>query len=231
MPVIEIDSSEDSSIVEINFLQEPLDDLSGIYQVAASLDKVSINKSLFYSSDLLLLLPGRWLNDRIINAYFELLSVHYQTAFYFSTFLFPSLLQNPPDRIFHWYCDIDFSKYDCFFVPVNSSSHWSLVKIEGNKLTGFDSMGEVPSDIIRIIKRFYVTVVLRHNEEKVSFYTRPTLGKIPKQTNSDDCGVFCCTYAKHYVNEENYKCFGSKDIPRIRQEILHEILAGKIIYK
>lgn len=231
MGLLEVDSSEESSIEAFEITEEPLENLKDIYDIASKINRISINKSIFYSSDLELLRPCRWLNDKIINSYFELLSKHHKKAFYFSTFLFPMLLEKSMVQLAQWHSTVDFSAYDCFFVPINTTTHWSLIKIEGNLFTGFDSLTEVSRDTIRTVKNFYTNVVLKNNSHNIPFYMRPTSEKLPRQMNGDDCGVFCCAYAKYYVNDVNYQYFNFTDIPKIRMQILHEILAGKIIYK
>lgn len=228
MGLVQIDSSESSDIPTNLDIPDDLP-LSCVYKLAFSLDIVSINKTIFYSSDFKTLLPSGWLNDKIINFYFELLSQHNKKTYYFSTFLFPKIKESLHSAI-ESYSDTNFSRYTCFFVPINTGSHWSIIKIQDNVLTGYDSLGEISNSIIRLIKNFYVNAVLRADDERVSFYYKPTNGKIPKQDNGDDCGVFCCLYGKYYLNSRDYFCFTSKDIPRKRREILHEILKGKILY-
>lgn len=229
MGIVQIDSSETSDIPTNPDIPDDLP-LSYVYNLARSFDVVSINRTIFYSSDFETLLPNRWLNDKIINAYFEMLSKRNKETYYFSTFLFPMVRKSLRSAI-KCYADTDFSKYNCFFVPINTGAHWAIVKIRDNVLTGYDSIDEVSNSVIRLIKDFYVNAVLGVDDERTSFYIKPTNGKIPKQRNGDDCGVFCCLYAKYYGDETDYFCFDADDIPRKRREILHEILCGKIIYK
>lgn len=232
MRPIEIGSSSEDDSLECASHEQGLElRLDGIYDSLPGLKRVCIHKAIFYDTDLKTLLPGRWLNDKIINFYFELLGRFHTQTYYFSTFVYPMIAEKSTEELAELFSHVDFSKYRNFFVPINSNSHWSLVKIQGNLLVGYDSVAEVSYSKILKIKEFYAGVVLEKSCRNVGFYSKHTYGKIPRQTNGDDCGVFCCAYAKYYADDDpSYFCFSSHDIPRIRRQILHEILSGRILY-
>lgn len=233
-----LDSSESESNVEQIDPLELVDlNRSNVYEKALRYEEVIISGTIFYKSDFERLLPRNWLNDKIINYYFELLGKHYKNTYYFSTFTYSIVLKKPIESWEYHYGEEDFSKYTSFFIPIHTHSHWSLVKMQDNLLLGFDSLGEVPSDILCRIKDFYSLMILNKDQSMYKFYSKRTNGIIPKQTNGDDCGVFCCAYAKYYSQEryiQNTKvicAFDSSEILRIRREILVEILSGRIIYE
>ncbi|ELA41353.1 uncharacterized protein VICG_01593 [Vittaforma corneae ATCC 50505] len=231
MKLIEVGSSSEDSSLE--YIGEDVSELcfDDVYSYTSHFKKVCIHKTIFYASDLKTLLPGRWLNDKIINFYFELLGRFHKQSYYFSTFVYPMIIEKSTEELAELFSTVDFSRYRSFFVPIHADSHWSLVKIQDNLLIGYDSMAEVAYGKILKIKEFYANVILERSNENVGFYLRHTRGKIPRQSNGDDCGVFCCAYAKYYAaDDSNYFCFSTHDIPRIRRQMLHEILSGRILY-
>jgi len=223
--ILTIQDNEEDQIPSLNhnsILETPL---HLVYDIIKPITSVSLRKAIFYLSDLETLLPGRWLNDKVINFYFELLAEHHPAAYYFSTFAYQSISTRPLEQLSLDFGAVNFRPYATFFFPIHSHSHWSLIRVQDNVLTVFDSLGEVPLQALRAVRDFHAAVVARRRG--ISYLYRN--GRAPRQTNGDDCGVFCCACAKRYVSA-GVSSFSSKDIPRIRMEILHEILAGKILY-
>lgn len=223
-------NSDEASLEHLDPTEIAKMSLENIYTTVTPFKKVCIQKTIFYDSDFQTLLPGNWLNDKIINFYLELLKEYHKGVYYFNTFAYPMITKKTGKDLHSCFDDTDFSQYHTFFIPIHTQSHWSLVLMRDNLVLGFDSMGEVPFNIIAKIKDFYVDVILKQDSRHSGFYSRPMNGMIPKQTNGDDCGVFCCAYAKYYaVANPDYFRFDDCSIPHLRKQILYEILSGKIL--
>lgn len=223
------DGEESSKCEPYNVLLYPVAGLARWKRLLEIPNKIKIKNQIFYHSDLERLNEGKWLNDKIVNFYFELLSETFTDTYFFNTFSFAKIASAKSQvELKEMYKDMDFSKYTYFVFPIHTPGHWSAVKIQNNFVIGFDSLGKVSSEIIEIIVKFYVSVA---NPNLSVIPKRIELGmRLPKQTNGDDCGVFCCTSAKYFSTSNEPGMFCAKDIRRIRIQMLHEILAGKIMY-
>lgn len=194
------------------------------------IEKISVSKSIFFREDLETLLPGNWLTDKMINAYMELLSKYYKNTYFFSSFTFSFLRNSDTDKIANWYKDIKIEKYDSYVFPIHTRSHWSLVLIKNNEFLGFDSLNLMDSRIILRLRNLMVNIFAHQNKKFKVFIGALVKENIPQQRNGDDCGVFCCAYARHYLKGTDHNQFSAEDIPYIRGMILHELLVGEIIY-
>lgn len=52
--------------------------------------------------------------------------------------------------------------------------------------------------------------------------------EIPQQNNTNDCGVFACTYAKHLARQAPFD-FSSNNMAFFRVKIKYEILTKKLL--
>ena len=50
----------------------------------------------------------------------------------------------------------------------------------------------------------------------------------PKQSNSDDCGVFSCIIALTLLQNLPYWPFAAEDMPALRRRMLDDILSGTV---
>ena len=109
--------------------------LTGEDSSAILIDKFAIDMSITKFKNLA---PGRWLNDEIINFYFEMLMegcisnnmrIHIFSSFFF-TLLFKSGQYRFKD-VQRWTKKIDIFTLEKIFIPVNiTNSHWTLVLID-----------------------------------------------------------------------------------------------------
>ena len=58
-----------------------------------------------------------------------------------------------------------------------------------------------------------------------------TANKIPRQTNSTDCGVFICQYAECIALDMELMDFRQQQIPDIRNQMKVELAAGEIFHQ
>lgn len=230
--IIEISSSEEEdNYKEIDVVKYPIGRIENyVYKIKIP-NEFKIRNNIFYISDLSRLLPGTWLNDKIINFYFELLSETFVDTYFFNTFTYSRIVQTySKEDLRKQYDEINFERYNSFIFPIHTMSHWSLVKIDRKRIIGFDSLGTVPYRVLRNIKWFYLNVILNSDDHSENSIPLKLDCNCPKQENMDDCGVFCCMYAKYYSSANDVTQFASFDIRKMRFKMIHEILAGKIMY-
>lgn len=231
MGLMEIGSSdEEMDYITLEFTDSPYSHPPTVYKFLKYIERAIVLKNIFYRSDLETLLPRGWLNDKVINTYMEMLASYHKTAYFFSTFIYSHLKTKPVKEAAEWFRDLDLERYESFVFPVHMPSHWALVIVQNNEFLGFDSLGIMKLDCIVTIRRFVVELFCAQRKTFRPVQVKLMAGEIPQQTNSDDCGVFCCAYARYYTNRSVYDQFSSSEIPLIRAKMLHEILVGRIIY-
>lgn len=223
-------SDEETDYTTLEVADRPYSHPSAVYGLLKYIEKAIVLRNIFYRSDLETLLPRGWLNDKVINTYMEILASHHKDTYFFSTFIYPHLKAKPITEAAEWFSGLDLERYKSFVFPIHTSSHWALVIVQNNEILGFDSLGAMTLECLATIRRFMLEVFSSQKKSFGPASERLMDGKIPQQTNGDDCGVFCCAYARYYINETVYNQFSSSDIPSIRAKILHEILVGKVIY-
>ena len=113
--------------------------LTGDDSGAILIEKFAIDMSI---TKLKALAPGTWLNDEIVNFYFEMLTEgcisNNMRIHSFSSFFFLKLLRiNEPvkgylfSNVRRWTKHIDISTLEIIFIPVNiTNHHWTLVLID-----------------------------------------------------------------------------------------------------
>ncbi|KAI5151619.1 sentrin-specific protease 1 [Enteropsectra breve] len=209
---------------------KPLDDLKGIYRKMTEFRTIRVNSDIFHRNDFLRLLPNKWLNDKIINAYMELLTKHFKGVYAFSTHSYTLMRSKDMDEIVEWFKDEDLFSYNYIVVPLHLTNHWTLIIVQDSLISYYDSLGCLNNHAIITIKKLLQTLhAEKYNKEKRYFGFNASKN-IVQQTNADDCGVFCCMYARYMLDPEADTLFLSSDIPMLRRRMFHEILAGKIIY-
>lgn len=152
------------------------------------------------------------------------------TTYYFNTFTYTSIAKHSKEHVASFYDHLYVRKYKKFVFPIHTASHWSLIVVKDNQFLGFDSLVPIRETIFVKIRLFLVELFKRQNLAFKIVIGLSMCDKVPMQTNTDDCGVFTCAYARFYVvNEYDDNLFSNRDINKYRSIILHELLAGKIL--
>ena len=105
-----------------------------------------------------------------------------------------------------------------------------MVCIESKEIRFFDSMSGDGLSYMPIVLQF---LQLEHAIKKRSPLTGnwkmvAMSDQIPKQNNTDDCGVFVCMYAEFSSRAANEFSFKSTDMSLYRKLIAYEILTGEL---
>lgn len=148
------------------------------------------------------LLPGKWLNDEIINGFVQLVRERHgcraDTAagplMVLNSFFLLRLLHRGVydyEGVRRWTRNVDIFKKDKVFIPINmSSSHWMLAVLEPGRCVSnlYDSLGNT--------RRYVPEMLLRWIADEAASRIRPMqpwrVEQVPcrQQENGDDCGVF-----------------------------------------
>lgn len=227
-----VSSEEENSFQILDVVDYPVDDVKRYVKSVHFVESFKIQNHIFYLSDIVALLPGHWLNDKVINFYYKLLSEVYTKTYFFNTFAYLKIADtDSEEELKVHFNDIDFNKYDTFIFPIHTSNHWSTVKIDRKYIVGYDSLGSVPHKILDNINWFYMNVIIgKFDENRDLIIYEDVQHLTPKQMNCDDCGVFCCMYAKYYHNTNIFFNFPRISTMVLRYQMIHEILAAKILY-
>ncbi|KAI9482911.1 MAG: hypothetical protein EXX96DRAFT_124425 [Benjaminiella poitrasii] len=187
-----------------------------------------IKNAIVEFKDIHRLYPETWLNDEIINFYFELLSERAAKAqgipsvHCFSTFFFSTLQDQGYAKIRRWTKRVDIFAKDLLFIPINQSYHWVLgvIDMKNKKVLVYDSLG---GDHDRMLSVFLDYLKQEHlDKKKTPFdstgWVMVAPKDIPRQGNMSDCGAFTCTFAERLSRQQPFT-FSQDDMVTIRRRI------------
>ena len=200
---------------------------------------------------------GCWLNDEIINCYMQMLENRVSLEEYpdrpymFSSFFLTKLIgsgQYKYSEVQRWTArgagKADLFSRRAILFPVNCNNvHWCLAcaDVKFRKIYYLDSMSGAGTSTLKHLLNYLKDEMKSKKNENLDENTweliSPT-GEIPQQDNTNDCGVFTCTFANiltaYYVKEPNQPIsldildFSSKDMRRIRQQIQLDIVQNRV---
>lgn len=198
------------------------------------------NKETVTTNDILhVFLPNVWLNDEVINFYFDLLVKKSKNkVLAFDSFFFKTVNNSG----FNVYLNgvlknIKIFEYNKIIIPADLSNlkQWVLIVVElqARTITYFDSCVN-PSTFEFLSSKisFLVGFLNMVYRAQIGFVPTSTwkikAGNSPLQKNFNDCGVFVCTNARYAVfNTEINYCQEHNLL--LRQRITYEILMKKIL--
>lgn len=223
---------ETNSSTYFELSEGPYESTNDFYKDLKQIDWSSFSETIegyeFTLEEIRILLRRRWLNDKIINAYFSLLEKHISGVFTFSTYFYNILVRDGYEKVAKWTNKINIFDYKYILIPIHLPAHWVfvLVDIKNRGIEYYDSLGGYNQGIIRSINSY----LMKEQESKLTytkfyFYYK---NKVPRQDNLYDCGVFVCMFAR--FRSEGSKEFYKGPMRHFRLKILHELLAKKVIY-
>ncbi|KAI3339710.1 hypothetical protein F4824DRAFT_35375 [Ustulina deusta] len=149
-----------------------------------------------------LLDEGKWIDDRIVNAYMHVLAVkHPGTCFLNSHFLgqYGSKMKKwRPESGKHPLSS------DFVLMPVNDKHHWSLLVMYKRFLTGTGTNEWVVCFLDSLGSSHEETFVCWENYLEAcgnKLMVRKIDVKVPRQTNCTDCGVYVLGFAKEFLKK------------------------------
>ena len=184
--------------------------------------------------DMRTLLPNTWINDEIINFYFQILQKydHNNDSYFFNSFFMTKLKGFEFDEVKRWTRHINVFSFKKLFFPVNiNNSHWVLLVIDiENKFIGYyDSMGNEDSHgNMEVLFRWMVEEAIDKNKDKINGHEWRLINysrSIPLQTNGFDCGTFVIV-AAHFLCVGQLLNYSQDDMNSYREKIGNSILFG-----
>lgn len=197
-----------------------------------------------------------WLNDEVINFYFQMVMKRSTEAgrdnlpkiYVFNTFFYSSLTTGPAhgyNKVRRWTRKVDIFSFDYILIPLHLGMHWTLASINCKKrrISYYDSMGGGMLNGKGSVHQKNLLFYLQNehkdkkgadlpsdwvfNDEGVDDDDR-TNQIIPQQENGSDCGVFTCRFAE-YISRRMPFNFSQEHMPYFRRRMIYEILHGKLV--
>ncbi|ETL39177.1 hypothetical protein L916_09430 [Phytophthora nicotianae] len=211
------------------------------------MEEVLINK---YNVDitrrhLQCMLPGTWLNDEVINFYFQMLSdrdealvkagVLPKRSHFFNSFFYTKVSENGYNfiNVRRWTRKIDLFAMDKIFMPVNvGNMHWcmAVIHMTEKRIQYYDSMHGSGAACLKVLLRYLHDESEHKKKQKFNdegWELMTTTPDTPQQNNGSDCGVFSCMFAD-YLSLNKPLSFVQKDIPFHRHRMVLHVSRGYI---
>ncbi|ETN40554.1 uncharacterized protein HMPREF1541_04831 [Cyphellophora europaea CBS 101466] len=188
-----------------------------------------------------------WLNDETINSYLSIVAAHGQnhlgggkfgtiTHHAFNSFFYTNLVTpgKGPQFLQRWAKRARIGGKNLLnmhnvYIPINSSSHWTLCVVSGvdRTITYYDSLnGSGTAKMAEVMK----WVKMELGEDFVESEWRMVKGESGQQANMDDCGVFTVTNARSLMlGHEPKKAFGPALASVQRERIVAELVNGALL--
>ncbi|KAI8090220.1 Senp1 mutant in complex with sumo-1 [Gilbertella persicaria] len=183
--------------------------------------------------DIYRLYPETWLNDEIVNFYFELISDRASKAdnlpqiHCFNTFFCSTLRDQGYNKVRRWTKRVDIFSKDLVLVPINQSYHWVLgvMDMKHKKVTVYDSLHGNHDNTLELFLDYLEKEHLDKKKTPIdtSDWKKETPKDIPRQENMSDCGAFTCTFAERLSRQQPFG-FSQSDMVTIRRRIALNIL-------
>lgn len=222
------DSSEEEEEEEEPVLRPSEDELDEFIQNKVNkvppgtilIEKFSIE---IKRSDLETLKKLNWLNDEVMNFYFNMIQErsslidNYPKVYVYNTFFSSRMCKEGVAKAFtmikRWTRKVDIFSYDVLLIPNHIQVHWTLtaVYVKKQKMSYYDSManGRINSKGAAQMKTILEYLKMEHQDKKKSPLPDGwDIGvegidedgndnvSIPQQENGSDCGVFTCRFAE-----------------------------------
>ena len=182
----------------------------------------------------------RWLNDNIINFYLNLLlySKKDKTMLTLPSQSFQKYLKNNESENIKLVKE-NIYDYDLIIIPVCYKNHWSLALLKTKELRVryFDSLGKdvQAKERNNLLQKFITKIITTDAHHKqIQLNMRSWIfraeSNVPQQTNSYDCGLFTCSFARAIINGEwsSKETYPEEKLETIRKRISEEITKFEI---
>ncbi|EER18196.1 sentrin/SUMO-specific protease, putative [Perkinsus marinus ATCC 50983] len=198
---------------------------------------------------------GRWLNDEVVNYYFMMLQDRSDRSckgslprvFLWNSFFWQKLSSNASGAysyksVARWSKrrHADIFSYDMMIVPIHvGKTHWALgvVDLKECTLSYYDSLGASHPKFYDYISRYIEDehkdkgskVPLRNPSgwQRRDAVITPTC-TVPRQNNSNDCGVFMCMFAEAVSGGRSITEVSQDIIVDMRYKMACQISAGRV---
>lgn len=177
-----------------------------------------------------------WLNDEIINFYFEMIQERSAEkglkVYATNTFFYPKMMELGQPALKRWTKRVDIFEKDIMLIPVYLGMHWCLAVVDFRKpgVYYYDSMGgNNKKCLITLLK--YIQDEHRDKKGKeldIEKWEHKIRKDIPQQMNGSDCGMFACKFAE-YISRGASISFTQQDMPYFRRRMIWEIVNDTLL--
>lgn len=160
-------------------------------------------------SDIETLQGLNWLNDEIINFYFNMLQERSPKAIYtFNTFFYSKLKESGHKALRRWTKKVDIFSFKLILIPIHLGMHWTLASIDmpNKQINYYDSMNGNNQECLNLLLTYLTDEILDKKKEHldVENWRTTIVKKIPQQMNGSDCGMFTCKYADYLSRNKSF---------------------------
>ena len=215
--------------------------LSIIQQAVSANDGEIINKTgkvRITGNDIKRVTGKRWLNDSVIEAYFQLIMDRsgkngLPTVYSISTFFYPLLEKLGYKAASQFTASVDLFSFDLVLIPIHleSRKHWTLIVVDvaNTRITYYDSLKEETNhNSVGITIRYLEQEYWTKKGVKLNFQFRSQWDNTaPQQDGGVDCGVFICRFANQLSRREKLRV-NMADISIYRQLMIWEICTNQL---
>jgi len=188
--------------------------------------------------DIATLRDSTWLNDEVVNFYFNLLKARSESdanlpkVHVFNTFFYPKIMKTGHAGVKRWTRKVDIFAVDVILVPVHLEMHWCLAVIDfkNKEIVYYDSLkGNNPS-CIQGLKKYLADESMDKKKKPFDFegWNELMPKDIPEQMNGCDCGVFMSKYAEYKSRYAKFT-FTQENMPYFRKRMIYEILSKELL--
>lgn len=197
--------------------------------------------------------PSKWLNDNIIDYYFNMISDQNPKYYSWTSHFYTTLKQKGYQGVKRWAKRRKLNVFEksLVFIPINiSSTHWALATVDNKAKTiaYYDSLNSVSSNQqleddsndeiyqprftgLELIKTYMKgeaeRLELANSVDVDEYQLLPNI-KVPQQQNGFDCGVFTCICA-YYLSTGRPLTYSQRDIPTFRQRMIIELFNNQLL--
>lgn len=149
-----------------------------------------------------------------------------------STFFMMQFAQKGYPSVRRWTRKVNIFEKDIILVPVHANGqHWSLciIDMRHQSIRYYDSLDQPHCPPLHILKLYLEAESVDKRQEpfKASGFKIECVQSLPKQTNANDCGVFCLQYAQS-VSRDKPITFAQSQIYYFRHRMALEVAHGKL---
>lgn len=180
--------------------------------------------------DLQTLYYGRWLNDNVMDFYFNLITDKTDSCFGWTTHFFTTLQARGYQGVGRWSKrkKVNVNTTNLILIPINiMSTHWALAVVDNEykTITYYDSLSSNGNlSALLLIKGYMIEEGKKNNSpiDYEEFELIPNF-ETPQQQNGSDCGVFTCICAK-FIATNKPLTYTQNDMKIFRRRMSYEII-------
>ncbi|RLN10248.1 hypothetical protein BBJ28_00014183 [Nothophytophthora sp. Chile5] len=197
------------------------------------------------------LLPIQWLNDEVINFYFQLMNdrdealvktgVLEKRSHFFNSFFYTKVSEKGYNfvNVRRWTRKVAFrlAGVTCALdralgLPRETDMHWCMAVIfmSEKRIQYYDSMNGSGAACLDVLLRYLRDEMEHKKKEKFDdegWELVTTASDTPQQSNGSDCGVFSCMFAD-YISQNKALTFSQKDMEFHRHRMVLHVTQGAL---